>query len=122
MEYDFKERHISHKELNDSIRKYAESEKRIKLIDLNDIVKSQQDFISDINHYTSRIYYEISLKISEIINEYFNVKIKSRSRFYIYIDTVFNYLKTLVKSAFNSDSKVFIFLYYIFKKTGRTRK
>ncbi len=122
MEYDFKERHISHRELNEAIRSYANTERRIKLIDLNDIVKSQQDFISDINHYSTRVYYEISIKISAIISEIFSLKVKHHSRIYLYLDMVLNYLKRLIKIVINEDGFIFKLMYLLYKKTGRTRK
>jgi len=122
MKYDFKERHISHKELNNKIRIFAGTTDRIKLIDLNDIVKSHSDFAGDINHYTSRIYYEISIKISEIINSYTSSKVKGYSFFYIYLDMFLSVFKSASKYIFKLDSPFFKFLYRVYKKTGRTRK
>lgn len=122
MEYDFKERHISHKALNDAIRLFAKTSNRIKLIDLNDVVLNQNDFTSNINHYTSRIYYEISRKIADVIQSETNSKVQGYSKVYIYLDVLLGVVKSTIKAILNKNNPLFKGLYSVYKKTGRTKK
>lgn len=62
-------RHLYHKLLNDQVRNWARDNERVILLDINDYVLSQDDFTNNINHYTKQIYYKLSQKLIEIINE-----------------------------------------------------
>lgn len=62
-------RHLYHKLLNDQVRDWAQGKERVILLDINDYVQSQDDFTNNINHYTKPIYYKLSQKLIEIINQ-----------------------------------------------------
>lgn len=62
-------RHLYHKLLNDQVRNWAQGQERVILLDINDYVQSQDDFTNNINHYTKKIYYKLSQKLIEIINQ-----------------------------------------------------
>lgn len=62
-------RHLYHKMLNDQVREWARSKNRVILLDINDYVKGQNDFTNNINHYTKQIYYKLSQRLIEIINQ-----------------------------------------------------
>jgi len=106
-----KNRHQDHAELNALIRVFAQECSQLELIDLNDIVKSQSDFTDGINHFTSRVYYEIAKKISAVINKKQNIPIENYSTFFIYLDRVILFVRTILKKVFRTDS----WLYKLFK-------
>lgn len=62
-------RHLYHKLLNDQVRDWARDNERVILLDINDYVHSQDDFTNNINHYTKQVYYKLSQKLIEIINQ-----------------------------------------------------
>lgn len=78
-------RELYHKEMNDAIRKFAEKEKRLFLIDWTEFVHSQEDFTNNINHYRRQVYYQASLKASEIIANVMGEKIKKVNIFKRYL-------------------------------------
>jgi len=121
MENDFKERHLSHRELNNKIRELAKSTNRLRLIDLNEIVKSQDDFTNNINHFTSRIYYEIAQKITETLKEDTGGNFKNYSKLYIYIDTFLNYTKDILKYFFKDNNLIVRYLIKVYKFIGRKK-
>lgn len=63
------DRHLYHRLLNDRVRDWARDNERVILLDINDYVQGQDDFTNNINHYTKQIYYKLSRKLIEIINQ-----------------------------------------------------
>jgi hypothetical protein len=62
-------RHLYHKLLNDQVRDWARNNERVILLDINNYMQGQDDFTNNINHYTKQIYYKLSQKLIEIINQ-----------------------------------------------------
>lgn len=122
MEYDYKERHISHIELNNTIKKFATNNERIRLIDLNDIVKSQSDFTNNINHFTSKVYYELSLKVTEVINSITEAKVENYGSYYHYFDTGLNWVKEILRRVVRRDTNFYSFLKISYRKFIRSKK
>jgi FkbH-like protein len=108
----FENRHNYHAELNAAVRSLAKEYSQIKLIDLNDIVKNQADFADGINHFTSRVYYEIAKRISSVINEKQDVQIQNYSTIFIYFDRVILLIRAIFKKTFDVNSSS----YKLFKK------
>lgn len=76
----WKNRHNEHKEFNDAIRDFAKDYGNITLFDVNEYVKSQEDFSDSINHYKKRIYYMMAERFIEMINTRSEAKLKEPSR------------------------------------------
>lgn len=58
-----------HKELNKLLRDYAETTSRIRLVDFNKYIHSQEDFTDNINHFQRRVYFEAAQELNYIISE-----------------------------------------------------
>jgi len=82
----FANRHIAHAQLNKAIRNLAHNNKRIKLLDLNETVKNQNDLTANLDEFPSRINYDLSKRLISIINESAHVEIKNRSSLLVYFD------------------------------------
>lgn len=67
------DRHIFHKYMNDAIKKYSLSNPRIKYIEITKHIHSQSDFTNNINHFTPKVYYELSQDILDVINAVFGL-------------------------------------------------
>jgi hypothetical protein len=63
------DRHLFHRELNSCVREWAKNRENVILLDINDYIQGQDDFTNNINHYTKQIYYKLSQKLIEIINQ-----------------------------------------------------
>lgn len=63
----WKNRHSEHAKYNDAVRDFAANYGNIELFDVNDYVKSQDDFADSINHYKKRVYYMMAQKFIEMI-------------------------------------------------------
>lgn len=81
----YKDRELYHKELNKAIRQFSEDNRRIRLIAIDSVLKSQSDFAGNINHYVPAVYYKLSLQMSKIIKDVSdsNVVIKSNKLRYL---------------------------------------
>ncbi len=58
-----------YREINPVIRAFAEDHERVRIVSPSDHIRSNKDYVNDINHYERHIYYEIAGDICELINE-----------------------------------------------------
>ena len=76
----YNDRHIVHKEMNASIRKWAEKYSNVKLIDVNKYLVDQNSFYDHFNHYIKPVYYALAKEIVDIVNEKLGSDIKEASK------------------------------------------
>lgn len=62
-----KDKHEYNKELNDMLREWVKTTDNVFLIDVNEFIHGQEDFINSITHFKKRIYFEMSKKLIEIM-------------------------------------------------------
>lgn len=120
-EGDYKERHISHIEINNEIRKFAITNSRIRIIDLNTIVRNQDDFTDNINHFTTKVYYDLSLRITEIINENSKVKIENYNSTYVFLDRIIYFFKATIKKLLPNNNFFYTKLKSVYKTIARRK-
>ncbi len=77
-------RHLVYREINKKMRAFAANNDRIRLIDVNEFIRGQEDFTNNINHFHRRVYYEIAAKANEYIGELTGIKLKQKSTFYLW--------------------------------------
>lgn len=118
---EFNDRHVYHAELNAEIRNIARENPRLLIIDLNEIVLNQSDFANNMNVFSSRVYYEISQKMIEVINRVVPAKIESYTTLYIYFDILLNYTKRFAKMLISRDSYMYKNLQKIYYKLSRKK-
>ena len=94
------ERHKDHKKLNEEIREFANKHRNVHLVELTNYIKSQGDFINNINHFQRRVYYQIAQDINKIIEIESGVKIKEKSKALLLIDRFSFFLRKLTKNSF----------------------
>lgn len=77
-------RELDYADLNKKMRVLSKENERVLLIDLNDFIKGQEDFNDNINHFKRRVYFEMASKANDFIEELTGVKLKQKSRFYLF--------------------------------------
>lgn len=115
----FKDRHISHIQLNAAIRDMARNNPRLLLLDLNQVVKNQNDFTNNINEFSARVNYDISKKIITIINESVNARIENYSPIFIFFDVVLKRTKQFAKLLIPRDNGMYENLQSVYYKLSR---
>ena len=84
------DRHLYYRALNELLREFVKTHKRVHLIDFNDYIKGQSDFTDNINHYKRHVYYEAARDANKIILEVLGNTIHQKNYFY--------YLYTMIRS------------------------
>ena len=58
-----------HKELNDAVKTMARNQHRIQFIEIDDCIRDSSDFTDSINHFSTRVYYEIAKRMIGVIEQ-----------------------------------------------------
>lgn len=78
----YNDRHLFNKELNKAVYKWAADYNNVKIIDFNYYITGQKDYFNNINHFVKRIYYEVSKDVADILSDYSEQSINTRSKKY----------------------------------------
>lgn len=105
-----------HKEINSVVKKMAAHNNRLKYIDVNDFVKTSKDVTDSINHYQTRVYYEIAQAMISVINETTNIEVKSVNKAMVLLIRMTKQIRPFVKRILSSDSKLYHNLQTIYSK------
>ena len=118
----YQNRHSYHLQLNHAIRKFASVSRQIKLIELNHFIKDESDYTSSINHFTARVYFDISQAMIKVINEILDVKVEKYSSKLIYLDILVEKLKEMIKNVIGTkQSGLYKKLKVIYLKISRKK-
>lgn len=106
----YDKREEDHILINNKLKEIARLNNRVILLDLNDYITSQNDFLDNINHFQRKIYYHAALKANEFIMSVTGDKIKIKKTALIY-----GSIKSYVISNFSSNSLIFKMLRKIYR-------
>ena len=84
----YKDRHIEHKKMNALIKEWAKNKENVVLLSYDDCITSNSDFLDTINHFTKKVYYEMTKKIIAVINEKFESRFTIKGKKYLFISTI----------------------------------
>lgn len=76
----YQDRHIVHKEMNDVIRAYAQTQPNVRLLDVNKYLVDQSSFYDHFNHYVKPVYYALASDLVALVNEKLGTNIKETSK------------------------------------------
>lgn len=76
----YKDRHIVHKQVNDSIRAWAKGIDNVRLLDVNKYLTDQSCFYDHFNHYIKPVYYKLAEDMVQIVNDYTGSLVKKSSK------------------------------------------
>lgn len=72
----YADRHVYHQQLNLAVKKWRDGKNRVHLLDVNEIALSPADFTNNINHFTRKVYYQMSSKLVAIIESISGKRLK----------------------------------------------
>ena len=116
----YKDRHISHKQLNNAIREMVRENPRLLVFDLNETVKHQFDFTHNLNEFTPRVNYDLSQKMVAIIHETVPLKIENYSRMFAFFDTMLNGVRHIITQSIPQDNFVYRNLKSLYFRLSRS--
>lgn len=76
----YMDRHLVHREINLLLRKWAETQRNVKLLDVNKYLTDQSSFYDHFNHYIKPVYYALAGELVEIVNEHTGSTVKETSK------------------------------------------
>ena len=115
----FKSTADSHLAINNIVKELAKDEPRLHYIEVDDFVKGKNDITDHINHYQTRVYYEIAQAMIRVISEVTGSNLGSLNQFYIAIDKVVKMLKPRIKEVLVNHQKIYTFFQRIYFKIAR---
>lgn len=93
-----------HKSLNDAVKSFATEHPRITYIEIDDCIHDASDFEGGINHFSSRVYYEIAQRIITVIQSVTGNKVDSYSSRMVFIDSMTLKIRNTLKKFLKKDS------------------
>ena len=104
-----------HMKLNNVVKELAALEPRIKYIDVDEFAKDESDFIDGLNHYKTRVYFEIAQAMLRIAREKTGAKISSYSVLKVWTDQVLKKMRDIIKKHISQESVWFNAMHRIYR-------
>ena len=107
---------MRHKALNDAVKTLAAIEPRVKFIDVDEFAKSDADFTDGLNHYQTRVYFEIAQAMIRIAGEVTGAQLKGYGASKARRDKMLVKMRNVIKKHLNNDSGFFKMLQKVYRK------
>ena len=101
---DVKQRHL---EINEAVKAFAQNHPQVKFIEIDDCIKGPSDFEGEINHFSSRVYYEIAQRLIAVIQSVTGKKMDSYSSKMVLMDSLTLKVRKVLKKALSQDSAIY---------------
>ena len=114
-----------HLEINTVVKDLAKDNRRLRYIDVDEYVKSVKDITDGINHYQTRVYYEIAQAMIRTINDVTVGKILPINIINVYLINLLKNIRPFVKKFVSHDSNLYHWLqskYFKVTKRKSNRK
>ncbi len=110
-----------HKNLNNAIVAFAKANPRIQYISLDDCIDDSSDYADGINHFSSRVYYNLAQKMIYVIRQVTGVEVQSFSSKILYADKIILKVRQRLKSIISSDTGMYRRLKSVYNKIYKNR-
>lgn len=111
-----------HKSLNDAVKSFANNHPRIRYIEIDDCIHDSSDFEGGINHFSSKVYYEIAQRIIAVIQSVTGKEVESYSSRMILLDNLTLKVRNTLKGLLNKDSALYSASKRVYDKIYKHRK
>ena len=107
--------------LNNAIKAFAQDHPRIKYIDIDDCIDDPSDFAGEINHFSSKVYYEIAQKIIGVIQSVTGKELKSYSSTMVLVDNLTLKVRRMLKRLISPESGIYRMFKDVYDKIYKKR-
>lgn len=111
-----------HKVLNDAVKTLAKTQPRIQFIEIDDCVKDTSDFADGINHFSTRVYFEIAQRMIGVIEKRTGKKMESYSSKMVFVDGWILRLRKGIKSIISPDTALYKRIKGFYNRIYKNRK
>jgi len=99
-----------HKLINDVVIRLSQESNRICYIAIDDCIHDISDFTDGLNHYQTKVYYEIAQKMIEVINRSTGYSMKVKSGVIARAISILHRLRSTIKQIIRQDNMVYLLL------------
>lgn len=110
-----------HRRLNEAIKAFASNHPRIRYIEIDDCLNDSSDFAGEINHFSSRVYYEIAQRMIAVIRSVTGKRIESYSSEMVLVDNLILKVRKVLKKLISQDSAVYQKFKAVYNKMYKNR-
>lgn len=112
----------SHRIINDAVKSFASTHPRLCYIDLDDIIKSENDFTDgSLTHYSARVYFEIAEKMLQIVKDCTGKQVSGINHNIVVLDSIVLRITRRFNNIFSPKGKLYRFLKPIYFRITRGR-
>lgn len=115
---DVKERHLL---LNTAVKAFAENQPRIKFVEIDGCISDPSDFAGEINHFSSKVYFEIAQRIIKVIQSVTGTKLESYSSKMVVVDNLTLKVRKMLKKLLSQDSAIYRKFKDVYNKIYKNR-
>ena len=112
---------LLHLGINEAVKAFALEHSRIKYVEIDDCISGPSDFEGEINHFSSRVYYEIAQRLIAVIQSVTGKKLDSYSSKMVMVDNLTLKVRKVLKSILNPDSSAYKKFKAVFNKIYKKR-
>lgn len=105
-----------HKALNDAVKSLATAEPHIRFIDVDEFAKNTSDFTDGINHYQTRVYFEIAQAMIRIAADVTGAQLIGYGASKARRDKMLVKMRNVIKKHLKNDSGFFKMLQKVYRK------
>lgn len=98
---------VRHGKLNDAIMSFAQKHPRIHVISIDDCARDASDFEGGLNHFSTRVYYEIAQAMIRVIREVTGKQVESYSSGMIWFDKWVLSVRKTIKKVIRPEGKLY---------------
>lgn len=84
----WKDRHLVHKEINNRLRAFAQSQPRVHLIDYTELISSQKDYTDSIDHLQRYVHYKAAQRANDVIFKVLGSSVKQSSKLKVMVNNL----------------------------------
>ena len=117
----YKQTAVRHAAINNVVKELANINKRLRFIDVDDFVKSEKDITDSINHYQTRVYYEIAQAMIRVINGVSNIRVSSANKTNVWLINILKKIRSVIKNIISPESRIYQWLQQIYFRATRRK-
>lgn len=119
---DDEEVRMSHLRINEAVKAYSMDNSRVCFVEIDDCIHDKSDFAGDINHFSTRVYYELAQQMIGVIHTVTGKEIGSYSSTMAHFDNMVLKVRGGLKNLVKPEGKLYGMLKKVYNRVYKERK
>ncbi len=108
-----------HKAINRVVKALAQQNNRLRYIDVDEFVRTRNDVTDSLNHYQTRVYYEIGQAMIRVIKDATGHSMQGYNRGTVVFDSILVGIRNVVKRHIRQQSRLYGMLKHVYLRLAR---